>query len=256
MTDAPAQADPGFLVQTLVYAGLEALRALEPLDLAAYLHESRGQGPQLFLGTPNLATSDPNEAFSLFSALRDAMGADHDGETVTIAGYRAIAITSSGAHSRGLHVLGRLGAAIEDADRLYPLAKTFGGLAHEIEAIQPSHPHERAQQPLPVRVAVEMIDGRAHAEVAVAFGDEFRTGTADEGSSARAVALAAVDAVAASLKVIDAGEGLIGGARAVLVLVADDQGRQELGAAVVDDNGDTLRATAIAALDAAGRLQS
>ena len=248
--------DPGLLVQTLVYAGLEALRAVAPLDLAAYLHEPAGQGPQLFMGTPSLASIEPTEAFNLFSALRDAMQTEHDGEPISIAGYNGIAITTRGSSSRGLHVLGRRDAAFDEAPKLAEIARTFGSLAHEIEIMQPVKPVERAPAATPVRVAVEMIEDRAHAEVAVSLGSEFRTGTADAPSAARAVALAAVETIDAGCKVIDAGEGLIGGARAVLVLVEDGQGRRGLGASIVDENGDALRATAAAALDAASHLQT
>src|SRR5207245_1178634 len=72
--------DPGLLLQELVYAGLDAVRAAIPVDLCAYLHESLDEGPQLFLVTPDLGTIDPTEAFNLFSALRDTLKGDHTGE--------------------------------------------------------------------------------------------------------------------------------------------------------------------------------
>src|SRR5438477_11369645 len=104
-------ADAGVMVQDLVYAGLEAMRAAIPLDLCAYLHATEDQGPQLFLGSPDLGSIDSTEAFSLFSALRDALHDPHEGdETMLLGGYLAGAISSEGAQSRGLQRVRRQGA--------------------------------------------------------------------------------------------------------------------------------------------------
>lgn len=245
--------DGGLLVQRLVYAGLEAMRAAAPLDLAAYLHEAPDQGPQLFLGAPTLGDIDPSDAFNLFSALRDGLGASYDGDEIGVPGYRAIAVTTTGASSRGVHVLGRRHREIGEAERatLAGLMRTFGALAHTIEEA----PHSPASaRPAPVRVGVETVPGGAQATVEVAYRGEVRAATAEAPSTARAVALAAVGAVDPSMKVIDAGEERIGDARAVLALVAGADGRQALGAALLDEETDSLRATAVAALDAAARL--
>src|SRR5437870_3766656 len=84
-------ADAGVMLQDIVYAGLEALRAAIPLDLCAYLHATEDQGPQLFLGSPDLGSIDSTEAFSLFSALRDALHDPHEGdETMLLGGYLAV----------------------------------------------------------------------------------------------------------------------------------------------------------------------
>lgn len=250
--------DGGLLVQSIVYAGLEALRAAVPLDLAAYLHEAPDQGPQLFLGAPTLADIEPTAAFNLFAALRDGLGGDRDGETLDVPGYRAIAITTRGAASRGVHVLGRRDEVLRDGDRetLVRLVHTFASLAHTVEQ---APPHDRLASGapriyLPMRVLVETIADGAEATVTVSAGDEQRTQTARAASTARAVALAAVAAVDPSMKVIDAGEEQIGGTHAILALVADAHGRHAIGAAIVDEHTDTLRATATAALDAAVRL--
>ena len=93
MTDAQGPAEAGVVVQDIVYAGLEAIGAAVPLDLCAYLHATDDQGPQLFLGAPDLASIEPTEAFSLFTALRDALQDPHEGdETMLLGGYLAIAI--------------------------------------------------------------------------------------------------------------------------------------------------------------------
>ncbi|HEX9694688.1 MAG TPA: hypothetical protein VGB64_00070 [Actinomycetota bacterium] len=259
MSDA-GDYDGGLLVQSIVYAGLEAVRAAVALDLAAYLHEAPDQGPQLFLGAPTLADIEPTAAFNLFAALRDGLGDDRAGEDLNVPGFRAIAVTTRGDVSRGVHVLGRRDDPLDDAERatLLRLARTFGALGHTVEqAPPPAAARARAANEFaPLRVLVETVPDGAEATVTVATGDETRTQTARATSTARAVALAAVAAIDPAMKVVDAGEEEIGGTRAILALVSDPSGRQALGAAIVDEQTDTLRATATAALDAAGRLLS
>jgi hypothetical protein len=64
-----------------------------------------------------------------------------------------------------------------------------------------------------------------------------------------------IDAVDASLKLRDTGEGDIGGERAVLVLVSDELDRLSLGCSLIDHTtSDPLRASAMATLEAAQRL--
>ena len=95
MMDAQGPAEAGVVVQDIVYAGLEAMGAAIPLDLCAYLHATDDQGPQLFLGAPDLASIEPTEAFSLFTALRDALQDPHEGdETMLLGGYLAIALST------------------------------------------------------------------------------------------------------------------------------------------------------------------
>src|ERR1051326_8240104 len=116
MIEEQGPADAGLMVQDVVYAGLEAMRAAVPLDLCAYLHATDDQGPQLFLGAPDLASIDPTEAFSLFTALRDALHDPHEGdETMLLGGYLAIAVSSEGVSSHGVHVVGRDESPIEAA---------------------------------------------------------------------------------------------------------------------------------------------
>ena len=247
------------VLQDIVYAGLEAMRAAIPLDLCAYLHATEDQGPQLFLGSPDLASIDPTEAFSLFSALRDALHDPHDGdETMLLGGYLAVAVSSEGPLSRGLHVVGRKEMPFEDAERdvIAHLSRSIGTIVHSLE--QPAAPGGRGEtSSAPIRVAVEMLSDHARAEVSAPFGDEIRTGTGDAVTAPRAVALAVIDAVDASLKLRDTVEGEIAGERAVLVLLSDQADNTALGAALVDRSAsDALRATASAALEAAQRLSS
>ena len=96
MIEEQGPVDAGLIVQDVVYAGLEAMRAAVPLDLCAYLHATDDQGPQLFLGAPDLASIEPTEAFSLFNALRDALHDPHEGDEtmLVIAGAAAAAVST------------------------------------------------------------------------------------------------------------------------------------------------------------------
>ena len=151
---------------------------------------------------------------------------------------------------------GCLGLEPEERAVIGRLAESLGRLVHTVEqpraAAQP-----RTTAGTPIRVAVEMLSDRARAEVSAPFGDEIRTGTGEAPTAPRAVALAVIDAVDASLKLRDTAEGDIGGERAVLVLLTDGADRPSLGATLIDQTAsDALRATASAALDAALRLSS
>ena len=259
MIEEQGPADAGLIVQDVVYAGLEAMRAAVPLDLCAYLHATEDQGPQLFLGAPDLASIEPSEAFNLFTALRDALHDPHEGdETMLLGGYLAIALSTDGPLSKGLHVVGRRELPFEPEERavIARLAGSLGRLIHSVE--QPSGlPQPQTKAGAPIRVAVEMLSDRARAEVSAPFGDEIRTGTGEAPTAPRAVALAVIDAVDASLKLRDTAEGDIGGERAVLVLLTDGAEHLALGASLIDlTSSDALRATASAALDAALRLSS
>jgi hypothetical protein len=250
---APPPTETGLIIQDLVYSGLEAVAAAMHLDLCAYLHAAGDLGPQLYLSKPSLAEMDATEAFNLFSALRDTLEDEHEGdEIILLGGYLAIAVSTRGRFSRGLHVLGRREGSLEDHERelAVKLCRSFGRAAHTLEGA-PDRPRAK---PAPVRVAVELVGDLTRAEVAVPVGAEVRTGTAEAPAAPRAVALAVIDAVDQSLKLGEAIEGEIGTERAVLVLLSDERGRSTLGAALCGTGADPLQATAAAALDAASRL--
>jgi len=252
--------DAGVMIQDIVYAGLEAMRTAVPLDLCAYLHATEQQGPQLFLGSPDLGSIDPTEAFSLFTALRDALHDPHEGdETMLLGGYLAVAVSSEGQLSKGLHVVGRKETPFEDAERdvIARLAGAIGTIVHSLEQPAIASDIRGSAGADPIRVAVEMLSDHARAEVSAPFGEEIRTGTGEAATAPRAVALAVIDAVDASLKLRDTVEGEIAGERAVLVLLSDQADTVSLGAALVDRSAsDALRATASAALEAAQRFRS
>ena len=246
--------EAGLVIQELVYSGLDAMTSVIPLDFAAYLHATGDLGPQLYLTKPTLAEMDATEAFNLFSALRDTLLDDHDGdETILLGGYLAIAVSTRGKFSRGLHVIGRKDVSLDEHERelALKLCRSFGRTAHTLET---ASDRPKFSTPVPVRVAVEMVGDLSRAEVAVPLQGEIRTGTAEAPSAPRAVALAVIDAVDQSLKLGEAIEGEIASERAVLVLLSDERGRSALGSALAGAGADPLQATAAAALDAATRL--
>jgi len=247
------QTEAGLVIQDLVYGGLEALAAAMPLDLSAYLHAAGDLGPQLYLSKPSLAEMDATEAFNVFSALRDALEDEHEGdEIILLGGYLAVGVSSRGRYSRGLHVIGRRERALEEHERelAVKLCRSFGRATHTLE-MAGEHPRT---VPTAARVTVELAGDMTRAEVAVPLLGEIRTGTAEAPSAPRAVALAVIDAVDQSLKLGEAIEGEISSERAVLVLLADERGRNALGAALCGAGADPLQATATATLDAASRL--
>jgi hypothetical protein len=239
----------GLLVQDTVYAGLDALRAAMFLDLCAYLHVAHDMGPQLYLRAPELSTLDANEAFELFGALRDTLRDAPSEETeVALGSFTALALTTSGSRSRGLHVVGRRDGVLDDAERdlAIRLCRSLAAVCHTLEA-RVETPADTA----PVRVAVESGDGEAKAEVSVPMTGGLRTGWGSGASAVTAVASAVLDAVGVECELLHAGDVDAAGEHALLVLLSDGSHRA-LGSALA--SGDPLRAVAAATLDAATRL--
>jgi hypothetical protein len=244
--------DAGLLMQDAVYAGLDALRAAMQLDLAAYVHQPSGGGPQLFLGTPELGSMEPTEAMNLFTSLRTALEDDHAGDEILLFGPTiGLAVTTQGPASRGLHVIGRREESLGDKEReiALRLCRSVGAVCHALDAVE-----EPEVKPSVFRLSVEVTDEGARAEASITYGGELRNGTGEAHTPARAVAHAVVDALDASLKIGEATDGEIGGQRAVLVLLMDALGNSSLGAALCGEGADPLRATATATLEAASRL--
>jgi hypothetical protein len=246
--------DRGLLHQELVYAGLDAIKTAIPVELCAYLYESSDQGPQLFMVAPDLGSIGPTEAFNLFTALRDTLKEEHGGEAdIDLSGYRALGLTTARGGSRGLFVIGRREAAFDEMERTQfaRLAGALGKVARTFEDVR-SRSVEKPEAP--VRVAIEMSGGVVRAEVAAPFGDEVRTGTGESVTPYGAVAEAVIDAVDATLKLLETAEAQVGGDRLVAVIMEDQYGRREVGAALITDQRDALQATAVAALGLARRL--
>jgi hypothetical protein len=244
-------AETGLLVQRAVYAGLDALESILALDLCAFVHVSEGFGPQLYLRTPNMKDLDPSEAFSLFSSLRDLLepGAVTT-EMVEVAGYgAALARASSGLRSRSICVVGRRNGFFEAAEvrTVTALCDASGAATHAIEEAGGGEIAVGS-----IRIALQVGDGLAKAEVSLPSGTGEGTGRGEAVSSMVAVAEAAIAAIDPTLKLGAATDDQIDGERAVLVLVRNADGRIALGSALCGD--DPLQATARAAVEAATRL--
>lgn len=242
--------ESGVAVQDVAYAGLDALLAALPLELCAYLHASPGIGPQLYLRAPDLSTMDATAAFDLFSALRDALEAGQPGaRALTVAGFDAVAVLTAGATSQGLFVAGRASAPLEARERdvAERLAEAIGTACHALEGV--ARPHAERT---PLRVAAEVGETGAHAEVVVPGPDGIRTGSADAATTTAAVAEATLAALGTGLKLGEVTDGEVAGEHVVIALVVDDAGASAVAAA--KSGADHLAATAAAVLDAAARL--
>jgi hypothetical protein len=249
--DAPTER--GLLHQELIYAGLDAIRAALLVDLCAYLFEARDQGPQLFMVAPDLGSIQPTEAFNLFTALRDAMQSEQADDDLDLAGYTARGLPTAGQGSRGLYVIGRRGTGFDEAER-EQFSRLAGAVARVARTVEEMPGRTADKTDVPIRVAIEMSGGIVRAEVAAPFGEELRTGTGESTSPQGAVAEAVIDAVDATLKLLETAEAHVGGDRIVAVIMEDQYGRRDVGAALVTDQRDPLQATAVASLGLARRL--
>lgn len=240
--------EPWVGVQSVAYAGLDALLAVQDLDLCAYLHVGAELGPQLYLRRPTLADLDPAEAFRLFSALRDLL--DGDGQSrVEVEGFHTVVMASSGIASRGLWVVGRSDVPLDERAKasVHVLGRAVMQLCHEAERTSGA-----AEAPTVARVAIETANDELRAEVVIVTGAGERTGRGEAAAAFDAVAWATIAATDASLKLVAAADDSIGGTRVVLVLLHDSQGRTAVGAAEIGN--DPLQATATATLVAVAQL--
>jgi hypothetical protein len=240
----------------LIYGGLEALRAAMPLGLCAYIHEVGDDAPLLYMAIPRMEDVDPSEAFGLFTALREALdrGPSASGP-LDVAGFTAALVVTSGTRSRGLHVAGRRNAALDPRER-ETLQRLAAGLGAAIHALEDAAAREDGGDLEPIRVSVDLAEGRARAEVAIPLGEEIRTGAGEAGLAGRAVVAAVINATDTTLSLVESGSAPIGPIRACLVLMEDALGRRALGSALIDDETDELHSTATAAMHAASALSA
>jgi len=239
---------PALGVQSIAYAGLDALLIAVPLELCGYLHVGQDAGPQLYLRRPRLADLEPNDAFRLFSTIRDQLDeSGTDARRVQVDGFDAVMEGSSGPNSRGLWVAGRHDAAITESDAAVvgALGRAVMGVCHAAEAVAIGNASASV-----VRVTIETSDDGMQAEVALDHAGQERVGRGGASTALSAVASATLDAIDPSLKLVAADEDAISESRAVLVLVRDGLGRSSVGASLI--GGDPLRAAATAAVIAAG----
>lgn len=227
-------------VQHIAYAALDALRAVMPLDLCAYLHVGEGDGPQLYLRAPELASMTAAEAFAVFTSLRDAVGSVESDEPTpcAIGRYEAVAVRSRGPRSSGVFVVGREDEPLTEAEQstVSGICRAMGAACHFVEE-QGAAPGAPTVQ----RVAVSARDGVVTAEVVAGAG---RTGRADGATTSDAVALATIEALAPDHKLVGVSDADVGGERIVLVLVRDGDDQSVLGAELAP--GDALMAVASA----------
>lgn len=235
-------ADPGQAAQEAIYAGLDALLAVVPLDLCAYLHLPTTSGPQLYLRRPDLGALDAGEAFTLFTALRDSV----NDEQPEIPGFFAVFLPTAGPASRGLHAVGRRDGKLDDHERITAeaICRATAAVAH---AIEPGS--ERVE---PHRVTVEIKGDLVSAEVEVLAGPERLRGSADHHTAHEAVAAAALDALGTGYSLVSARSVDLAEERAAVVLV-EGAGTHRLGSILYRPDGDPLFAFAAAALEAADR---
>ncbi len=244
--------EPGIAVQDLAYAGLDALRAMVPLDLCAYLHVSAALGPQLYLRAPDLIALSPTEAFDLFSSLRDILATAEPGAgRAQVTRFQAVTVLTAGHASRSLFVLGRSEEPLTDEEQNLAagLCRAVGIAAHAVEASTTP-----AIEGGPLKVSVETVEGVARAEVVFPVAGELHTGVGEGPSPTDAVARATLEAVDHRLKLVHVSEGEVGGERVMVALVRDSEERLMSGSAV--SGADPLQATAQATADAAAKLRS
>jgi hypothetical protein len=235
------------VLQRVVYAGLDSLRLVLAPDLCACLHAVKGQNPQLYLRSPDLATLSATEAFTLFSGLRDLLDTPNVGESGrSIAGYTTVARATSGESSRAVWAVGRWDGAFDayEEEVADELIKAAGAVGH---ALDDAATFEEASGS--IRISIDSQGDRVHAEVWVPVAGSLRSATSDGPSPTTAVAQATLATVNPALKLASVAEDVIDGERAVLVLVRDVGGQSGLGCALCGE--DLLRAVALATLRAA-----
>lgn len=242
-------AERELVVQTLAYAALDALRFALPLDLCAYLHVVEGDGPQLYLRTPDLSTMSAAQAFDVFTALRDTVDGDESAERLRIASFDALAVRSAGDRSRGVFVVGRLDDPLDDAE-IAVIDDMCAAMSLAAHTVEDEAPRPGGRAPELSAVGVRIDEGSAHAELTFLWGDgRTATGAAVAASTTDAVALATLTALAPDRKLGEVTEGTVSGERVMIALVRDAGDHVAIGTALVDN--DPLRAAALATAHAA-----
>lgn len=130
-------------VQSVAYAGLDALLSVLPLDLCGYLHVGEHLGPQLYLRRPMLSEVDSNEARQLLSTLRNLLDNTSDGTMHSrFDVFDAIVAASSGPESRGLWIAARRDRVLETAEATVAtsLARSIAAVCHIAECAVRAEP--------------------------------------------------------------------------------------------------------------------
>lgn len=233
------------VLHSLVDAGLDQLAAATKLDLLAYLHLPNDDQPVLFLRKPDLATLSPTRTYRLFSRFVHAVRAGALEGTFTQDDTITVFLRSPGTTSTGVHFLGRHGAIIDPSSLpvLRTTTHTFATICNQYVAGTPT-------DLLTPRLVVELND--RGTTVHVASTGDLGSGRGMSTDPQEAVVRAVLDASGSTLAYRDAREVVLGDERAVLVVLAEDDGRPHPGFVVSDD--DLLQSTAAATMRAlAGR---
>lgn len=245
--------DRALVVQDLAYAALDALRATEAVDLCAYLHILDGDGPQLYLRAPDLASMTAAQAFDVFTDLRDAVE-QAPAEAATrcrIGRFDAVAVRSVGERSSGVFFVGREGEPLAE-ERLATVESVCRALGEACQLVEEAAPEGATGAPWPItRVDVSVSDGTVEATVVVVDDAGEREGRGRAPATLEAVANAALDAAAPDVKLGGVADADVAGERLVAVLLRTADDRTLLGSALAD--GDPVRATAVATFDALSR---
>lgn len=243
--------DRALVVQDLAYAALDALRATEAVDLCAYLHILDGEGPQLYLRAPDLASMTAAQAFDVFTALRDAVDTAESGTATRcrIGRFDAVAVRSVGERSSGVFFVGRDDEPLAD-DRIPTIESVCRALGEACQLVEEASPAGGATlvRRAVNRVDVSVSDGTVEATVAVAADGGEYEGRGRAPATLEAVALAALDAVAPGVKLGGVADADVAGERVVAVLLRTEDDRMLLGSALAE--GDPVQATAAATLGA------
>jgi hypothetical protein len=236
-------------VQEVAYAALDAIRAMVPVDLCAYLHLPAGAGPQLFLRAPELSALDATGAFALFAGLQDAAMQDEDGPVdAEVAGFEAFGVSVRGTASRGLYMFARATGPLDDNEQRL-IADVGRALGAAIQTLEDAGRTRQFEHPL--NVSIELRGGIARAEVVIPGAGEPRTGHGQAAAATSAVAEAALDAIDSRLKLGALSETEVGSERVMVAVVRSDD---RVAVAAVLPGHDPLQAAAWATSEAAGKL--
>jgi hypothetical protein len=231
------------MLHSLVNAGLDQLDETMPLDLAAYLHLPHHGEPMLYLRRPRIGTLTPSRAYRLFSRIVQAVRGGATEGTFSQDDYVAVFLRTPGAHSDGLHVLGREHAVV-DASTLPAVrvtARTFATITNQAIANPPA-------DVVAPRLLVELGTAGTTVRIVETPGAEFSDGEATTLDAQEAVVRATLVAAGSSLAYQEAREVPTEAGRAVLVVLTDAASVPHPGFVVSSD--DVLQATALATVRA------
>jgi hypothetical protein len=238
------------LLQRLLYAGLDAIQASVPVELAACLHRVGDEEAQLYVRAPELTTLNLAQTVEITAALREI--GEHpelQEATLEVGGYEARALVTGDARAITIWIFGRRGEPIadDDLDLIDNVVVAVGGVAASMAETDFAERWDGI-----IRLSVDAAEELPRAEVAVAGPKTVTTGVASGASTAEAVANAIILAVNPSLHLAGISDVEVDGADAVVVMLRNSAGRGATGSALAGAN--PLHAVGHATLEAARAL--